>query len=143
MSLTYHPWAPVLTLAAQFPFQIPACSLGRQSRMAQGLGTLHPHGRPKRSSWLWISSALAVALTWGVNHRTDLPLCLSSSLYRNKHIFFCNRNKHIFFKKKETGLAGLEGEPQGLIAGCPVSGSKGLAHPVDRPGGRQQEGGST
>ena len=32
------------------------------------------------SSWLWIGSAPAVAVTWGVNHRTgDLPLYLSSS----------------------------------------------------------------
>ena len=46
-------------------------------------GTLHPSGRPGRGSWLLTGIALAVALTWGVNHRTeDLPLCLSSLYIR-------------------------------------------------------------
>ena len=31
-------------------------------------------------SWLWISSALAVAVTWEVNQQTE-DLCLSSTLY--------------------------------------------------------------
>ena len=32
-------------------------------------------------SWLWIGTAPAVALTWGVNHQMEyLPLCLSFSL---------------------------------------------------------------
>ena len=47
-------WAPVLIPAAPLPFQLPACGLGRQSRTAQGFGTLHPRGRPARGSWLRI-----------------------------------------------------------------------------------------
>ena len=80
-------WAPVLIPAALLPFQLPACGLGKQSRTAQSFSTLHLRGRPGRVSWLWISIALAVALTWGVNHRTeDLPLCLSS-------LYICLSNK--------------------------------------------------
>ena len=59
-------WAPVLILAALLPIQLPACGLGKQSRMAQSFGTLHPRGRPGRVSWLRVSIASAVALTWGV-----------------------------------------------------------------------------
>ena len=92
-------WVPVLILAAPLPFQLPASGLGKQSRTglgkqsrtglgkqlrtAQSFGTLHPRGRPGRGSWLRTSMASAVALTWGVNHRTeDLPLCLSSLYIR-------------------------------------------------------------
>ena len=76
-------WVPVLIPAAPLPFQLPACGLGTQSRMAQGFGTLHPRGRPRRGSWLRISMASTVALTWGVNHwMEDLPvsppLCTSA-----------------------------------------------------------------
>ena len=72
-------WGPVLILAALLPIQLPACGPGKQSRMAQSFRMLHQHGRPGRGSWLWIGSAPAVALTWGVNHWIeDLPLCLSS-----------------------------------------------------------------
>ena len=72
----------VLILAALLPIQLPACGLGKQSRMAQSLETLHQSGRPGRVSWHWIGSAPAIAVTWRVNHRTeDLPLYLSSSLY--------------------------------------------------------------
>ena len=90
-------WAPVLIPAARLPIQLPACGLGKQWRMAQSLGTLHPCGRPGRGSWLQIGVASDVALTWGVNHRTeDLPLCLSS-LY----IYLSNKNqkkkKRIYF----------------------------------------------
>ena len=45
-------WALVLIPAAPLPFQLPACGLGKQSRTAQSLGTLHPRGRPGRGSWL-------------------------------------------------------------------------------------------
>ena len=86
-------WAPVLIPAAPLPFQLPACGPGKQQRMAQGFGTLHPRGRPRRSSWLRISMASTVALTWGVNHQTeDLPLCLSSLYIRlsNKKIIKIN-----------------------------------------------------
>ena len=76
-------WAPVLILAAPLPIQLPACGLGKQSRTAQSFGNLHPRGRPRRGSWLGIGIESAVALTWGVNHRTeDLPLCLSSLYIR-------------------------------------------------------------
>ena len=71
--------ALVLIPAAPLPLQLPACGPGKQSGMAQSFGTLHPRGRPGRGSWLRISIASVVELTWGVNHRTeDLPLCLSS-----------------------------------------------------------------
>ena len=73
-------WAPVLIpYAALLPFQLLACGPGKQWRTAQSFGTLHPRGRPGRGSWLLIGIALAIALTWGVNHQMeDLPLCLSS-----------------------------------------------------------------
>ena len=72
-------WALVLIPAAPLPIQLPAYGPGKQSRMAQSFGTLHPRGRPGRGSWLWIGIVLAVALTWGVNHWTeDLPLCPSA-----------------------------------------------------------------
>ena len=79
-----HPiWVLVLIPAAPLPFQLPACGPGKQSRTAQSFGTLHPHRRPRRGSWLQIGIASAVVLTWGVNHRReDLPLCLSSQYIR-------------------------------------------------------------
>ena len=40
--------------AAPLPFQFPACGPGKQSRTAQGFGTLHLRGRPGRGSWLRI-----------------------------------------------------------------------------------------
>ena len=58
-----HIWALVLIPAAPLPFQLPACGLGKQSRTAQSLGTLHPRGRPGRGSWLWIGLAPAIAVT--------------------------------------------------------------------------------
>ena len=68
---------------ARLPIQLLACGLGKQLRMAQSFGTLLPCGRPGRGSWLRIGIASAIALTWGVNHRTeDLPLCLSSLYIR-------------------------------------------------------------
>ena len=102
-------WAPVLILAAPLPFQLPACGLGRQSRMAQGFGTLHPRGRPRRGSWLQIGIASTFALTWGVNYWTeDLPLCLSSLYIRlfNKKIIKINLLKKIskYFRWKHPVL---------------------------------------
>ena len=93
-------WAPGLIPTAPLPIQFPACGLGKQSRTAQSLGTLHPHERPQGASgsWLWIGSAPAVAAAWGVNHRTeDLSLRLSSSLY----ICLSNKNKTNFFLKRK------------------------------------------
>ncbi|XP_058514243.1 GRIP1-associated protein 1 isoform X2 [Ochotona princeps] len=45
-------WDPICILAAPLPIQLPACGLGKQSRTAQSLGTLHPRGRAGRGSWL-------------------------------------------------------------------------------------------
>ena len=91
--LALHAWNPIWALvlipAAPLPFQLPACGPEKQSRTAQSFGTLQLCGRPGRGSWLRISIASAVALTWGVNHRTeDLPLCLSS-------LYICLSNKKI------------------------------------------------
>ena len=86
-------WAPVLIPAAPLPIQLLACGPGKQSRTTQSFGTLHPRGRPGGGSWLRIGIAPAVAVTWGVNHRTeDLPLCLSSLYIRlsNKKIIKIN-----------------------------------------------------
>ena len=82
-------WVPVLSRQPCFPslFPFPACGLGKQSRTAQGFGTLHPRGRPRRGSWLRTGIVSTVALTWGVNHQMeDLPLCLSS-------LYICLSNK--------------------------------------------------
>ena len=74
--------------AAPRPFQLLACGPGKQSRTAQSFGTLHPRGSLSQVSWLQIGIASAVALTWGVNHRTeDLPLCLCS-------LYICLSNKN-------------------------------------------------
>ena len=47
----------------------PCLWLGKQLRIAQSLGTLHPHGRLGRGSWLLASDQLsqATVATWGVN----------------------------------------------------------------------------
>ena len=58
-------WVPVLIPAAPLPFQLPACGPGKQSRTAQGFGTLHLHGRPGRGSWLQIDIASAIAAHLG------------------------------------------------------------------------------
>lgn len=42
-------WAPVSVLPDALPLQLPAYGLRRQRRMAKVLGTLHPHGRARRS----------------------------------------------------------------------------------------------
>ena len=98
-------WVPVLIPAAPHPFQLPACGLGKQLRMAQSLGTLHPHGDLDEAPgpWFQISSAPNIVAAWGVNHQMeDLPLCLSSSLY----IRLSNKNK-INLKIKSTRAQGL------------------------------------
>ena len=109
-------WVLVLLPAAPLPIQLPACGPRKQSRTVQGSGTLHPHGRPGRGSWLRIGSAPAVAAAWGVNHRTeDLPLCLSSSLYirlsnKKKSLtisFHCNTNTALHACSVELGWAQL------------------------------------
>ena len=86
----WHPiWAPVLSRQPRFP----SSSLPVALRTAQSFGTLHPCRRPRKGSWLRIGIASAVALTWGVNHRTeDLPLCFSSLYIRlsNKKIIEIN-----------------------------------------------------
>ena len=83
--LTFHAWdplwAPVLIPVASLPIQLPACGLGSSRGQPK---TFRPCTRmedPEEipGSWLRIGIASAVALTCGVNHRTqDLPLCLSS-----------------------------------------------------------------
>ena len=72
----------VLILEALLPIQIPACGLGKQSRMAQNLGTLHQRGRPRRApgSWLQIGATPAVAYM-GSESSDGRFSCLSSSLY--------------------------------------------------------------
>ena len=88
-------------LAAPLPFQLPTCGLEKQSRTAQGFGTLHPPERLGRGSWLQIGIVSAVVLTWGVNHQTeDLPLCLSS-LYISAFPIKNNKNKSL---KKNLGM---------------------------------------
>ena len=55
--------------AAPLPIQLPVCGLGKQLKMAQSLGILHHVGDLEEApgSWLWISSAPAMAATWEVN----------------------------------------------------------------------------
>ena len=80
------------------PTSLPAPCLW--PRTAQSSGTLHPRGRPGRSSWLRIGIALAVAASWGVNHWTeDLPLYLSS-LYI--HLSNKKNNKNKSLKKNKV-----------------------------------------
>ena len=93
--------APVLIPAAPLPIQLHACGLRRQLRMAQSIGTWHPHGIPRNGSWLQIGSVPAVAATWEVNHlMEDLPLCLSS-LYIHLP---SKKKKKIHLKKKKSML---------------------------------------
>ena len=60
---------PVLIPAAPLPIQLPAYGLGKQLRMTQTPGTLHPCGKPGTGSrpLLQIISVLAVAATYGMN----------------------------------------------------------------------------
>ena len=112
-------WASVLIPAAPLPFQLPACGPRKESRTAQSFGTLHPHGRPGRASWLWIGIALAIALTWGVNHRTeDLLLCLSSLYIRlsnkkkKKYIYiYLKKQKPLRVKSEVTQIEVSSGLP--------------------------------
>ena len=72
-------WVPVLIPEAPLPIQLPACGPGKQLRTAQGPGIRMGDPEEAPGSWLRIGIVSAVALTWGVNHRTeDLPLCLSA-----------------------------------------------------------------
>ena len=89
--------AKVLTLKAQGshvgagsnpsrPASHPALCLAWESSRtwlkALGPCTLVGDLEDSPGSWLRIGAAPAIAVTWGVNHRTeDLSLCLSSSLY--------------------------------------------------------------
>ena len=63
----------------------PSCDLGEFIRgRPRALEPCTLVGYPEEvpGSWLWLGIALAVAVTWGVDHWTeDLPLCLSSSPY--------------------------------------------------------------
>lgn len=56
-----HTLLPVCVLAGLLPppVQLPACSLGRQWMMAQGLGTPHSSGKPRGISWLMTSDQLS------------------------------------------------------------------------------------
>ena len=54
---------------------------GKQSRMAQGLGTLHPRGRPRGSSWLGIGAASTIVAPWGGNQQMEDLFCVSASQY--------------------------------------------------------------
>ena len=51
-------WVLVLILAARLSIHVPACGLGKQSRIAQSHGTLHPCGRAEEAPgfWLWIGA---------------------------------------------------------------------------------------
>ena len=63
------------------PTSLPAPCLwpGKAVEDSPKLWDPAPTWETRKSSWLRIGIALAVALTWGVIHRTeDLPLCLSS-----------------------------------------------------------------
>ena len=75
-------WALVLSQQPRFPSSsLPVAQESSRGR-PKALGPCTRVGDPGRSSWLRIGIASTVALTWGVNHRTeDLPLCLSSLLY--------------------------------------------------------------
>ena len=61
-------WVSVYVLFAGFHNKFPAYGLGKQSRMAQSLAMLNPHGDQEAvsGSWLWISSASAIAAARGV-----------------------------------------------------------------------------
>ena len=77
--------------------------LGKQYKMAQVLGPLHPCGDPEEvpRSWLQINAALAIVAIWGVNQQLkDLSLSLSLSLSLPLPLPLCNSayqlNEYIF-----------------------------------------------
>ena len=78
-------WVPVLNPTALLPLQLPACCLGKQLRMAQSLGTLHHHGRPRRSSGLLVldqhSSGSCSPLGSEASDRRSSSLSLLHSVY--------------------------------------------------------------
>ena len=81
------------------PASLPAPCLWPGKAVEDGPKLWDPAPMTGRVSWLRIGIASSIALTWGVNHRTeDLPLCLSSLYIRlsNKKIII-----KINLKKKE------------------------------------------
>lgn len=78
-SLSYHllhqnpPWTQVWVPAAPFAIQLPAMTLARQHQMAQVLGSLHPHGRPKWNSKILSSPwpSVAIAAIWGATQHME------------------------------------------------------------------------
>ena len=74
-------WALVLNPVALLPIQLPAAWESRQGwPKALGPSTRVGDLKDVPGSWLGMGAALAVMDTWGVNHRTEDLLCLSSSL---------------------------------------------------------------
>ena len=76
----------VLIPAAPLPILLPACDLGKHWRI--GLGTLNLVGDPEegRGSLLWIISAPAIVVVWGVNQwAEDLPLYICNFAIKNKN----------------------------------------------------------
>lgn len=63
--------AQVHVLAVPLPIQLPASALGKQQKMAQGLESPHPHGRPGRSPWLHSGPALTLAAMQRVNEQME------------------------------------------------------------------------
>ena len=68
--------ASVLIPAAPLPIQLPACGMGKQSRMAQSFGTLHPHGRPRKKL---LAPGFGLAQSRCCGHLGSKPLDIRSS----------------------------------------------------------------
>lgn len=87
---------PFLITAAQLPIQLPACGLGKHSKPAQSLGTLHPMADLEKApgSWLHIGAAPTIATAWEVNDwgmiflSVSLPFCVSDFLIKKKNASF-------------------------------------------------------
>lgn len=69
----------------------PAYNLGKQQTMVQGLGTLHPRGKPLTpGSWLKVGSVPAMVAKWWVNHlvgdSSAFPVNINKSWKQIVHI---------------------------------------------------------
>ena len=75
-------WVLVLITAALLPIQLPAVPWESSRGWPKTSGPCMHVGDPEEApgSWLWIGTAPAIGVTWGVNLRTEnIPLL--SSLY--------------------------------------------------------------
>lgn len=77
-AVAYRDKASPAALAFEHQFRVPLLlypsnslliALKQQQKMDHDLGSMHPHGRPGKSSWLWLQfgTALTIVVIWAVH----------------------------------------------------------------------------